>query len=70
MAFPRSSALYVVLPIGYPVTEKLTKNNFQLWKAQVMSALRGAQVAHYINVGVEAPPKIVPVSADGDKAKP
>jgi hypothetical protein len=40
-----SSAAGATLSIGCPVTEKLTKNNYPLWKAQVMSALHGAQVA-------------------------
>ena len=47
-----SSAPGASVSIGYPITEKLVKNNFPLWKwkAQVMLALRGAQVAHFINL--------------------
>jgi hypothetical protein len=37
-----SSAAGAALSIGCPVTEKLTKNNYPLWKAQIMSALHGA----------------------------
>jgi hypothetical protein len=61
MALPLSSAL---LPaVGYPVTEKLAKNNHPLRKAQVMSALRGAQMAGHVDDTSKAPEKEVPKSA-------
>jgi hypothetical protein len=60
MASP--SAPGAALSIG--CTEKLTKNNFPLWKAHVMSALHGAQVAHFINDDAPVPPKEIPMSAD------
>ena len=62
MASP--SAPGAALSIDCPVTEKLAKNNFPLWKAQVMSAVHGAHVAHFINADTLVPPKEIPKSAD------
>jgi hypothetical protein len=54
-----SSALSVVPSIAFLVAEKLNRSNHQLWKAQVMSALRGAQKAHFIAADVAAPAKTI-----------
>lgn len=64
--------------IGYPIIEKLGRNNFLLWKAQVMSANRGAQVVHNINpnapvpaMGIpKAPDSKAPNHAEGDDFQP
>jgi hypothetical protein len=61
MALPSSSAL--VPAVGYPVTEKLAKNNHPLWKAQVWSALWGAQVAGHVDGTTKVPEKEIPKSA-------
>ena len=45
--------------LGYPVTEKLTRNNHTLWKAQVLSTLKGAQVAQFLSSATPIPPKTV-----------
>lgn len=50
--------------IRCPITEKFATHNFPLWKAQVLSALRGAQVAHYLDAEGQVPAKEVPRSAD------
>ena len=50
--------------IGCPVTEKLGKNNFPLWRAQVLSALRGAQAAHYLDPNTAVPPQKIPKTAE------
>jgi hypothetical protein len=50
--------------IGYPVTEKLTRNNHALWKAQVLSALQGAQVAHLIDPETPLPDKTISQEVD------
>ena len=43
------------------MTEKLGKNNFPLWKAQVLSAIRGAEVAHFLDAATAGePPKFIP----------
>jgi hypothetical protein len=49
--------------LGYPVTEKLAKNNYSLWKAQVTLALRGVQMMGYVNGTTATPAKTVPTSA-------
>lgn len=59
MVFQGSSASAAAPSFDFPATEKLVKNNFQMWKAQVMSALRGAQVASFINPAAATPPKTV-----------
>jgi hypothetical protein len=37
------------------VTEKLTRSNFLLWRALVVSALKGAQLSEFLNGDVVAP---------------
>jgi hypothetical protein len=59
-----SSAPGASVSIGYPVTEKLAKNNFPLWRAEVMTALRGAQVAHLISADALVLAKEIARSAD------
>jgi hypothetical protein len=48
--------------IGCPISEKLAKNNFPLWKMQMLSALYGCQLEHYLNT--KPPPKQVPCATD------
>jgi hypothetical protein len=51
MVFPHlasSSSASAAPSLGFSVTEKLAWNNCQLWKLQVTSALKGAQVASFI----------------------
>jgi hypothetical protein len=66
MALPSSSAAFaVVSPLGFlPITEKLTRNNYPMWKAQVMSALRGAEVVHFIDPVVQPPTCHLPPKED------
>lgn len=45
--------------LGQVVTEKLTKTNFVLWKAQVLAALRGAQLAGFLDDSIKPPSKMV-----------
>ncbi|EAZ19560.1 hypothetical protein OsJ_35132 [Oryza sativa Japonica Group] len=45
--------------LGQVVTEKLTKTNFVLWKAQVLAALRGAQLAGFLDNSIKPPSKMV-----------
>ncbi|CAN6179359.1 unnamed protein product [Urochloa humidicola] len=70
MVFPGSSASAAAPSLGFPVTEKLAKNNFQLWKAQVLSALRGAQMAGFIDSSAAPPPKMVPKADKPDEQVP
>ena len=52
MAFSSTSA---ASQLGSPVSEKLTRENFLLWKAQVMPAIRGAQLTGILNGTSRAP---------------
>jgi hypothetical protein len=40
---------------GFQVTEKLSKTNYALWRAQVLAAIRGASYEGHINGKTEAP---------------
>jgi histone deacetylase 1/2 len=50
---------------GHPVTEKLTKSNYALWKLQVLPAIRGAQLVSFIDDSSEAPAQ--EIDTDGKK---
>ncbi|KAK1647712.1 hypothetical protein QYE76_065517 [Lolium multiflorum] len=54
--------------LGEPPSDKLTRENYTLWRAQVLPAIRGAQLVDLLE-GVEAaPPKQITVEAtDKDK---
>ena len=50
---------------GFQVTEKLSKTNHTLWKAQVLAAIRGACYEGHINGKTKAPDaEIVEKKAD------
>lgn len=70
MASPQSSVVSVVPSIGFPVTEKLTRANFREWRAQVWSALRGAQLAGYVDGSIVKPEATIttPDAKEGDAA--
>jgi hypothetical protein len=42
--------------LGHLVSEKLTRENFTLWKAQVIPAIKGAQLYGYVDGTIKAPP--------------
>ena len=51
---------------GFQVTEKLSKNNRALWRAQVLAAIRGARYEGHINGKTKAPDaEIVEKKTDG-----
>ena len=54
-----SSSAPIVLNLGPPPAEKLTKGSYLLWKAQVMPGLRGAQVTGLLDGSDAAPPTTV-----------
>jgi hypothetical protein len=68
MALPSSSAQATAAFLGLsfiPVTEKLTRSNFQSWKSQVLSAIKGAQAVKYIKPGATPPDEyLAPKSGD------
>ena len=58
------------LPLGPPVTEKLTRDNFVLWKAQFLPAIRGAQLMGILEGKIPAPPQLIEVeNAEKKKEK-
>ena len=51
---------------GFQVTEKLSKTNHALWKAQILAVIRGARYEGHINGKTEAPDaEFVEKKADG-----
>ncbi|CAN6275510.1 unnamed protein product [Urochloa humidicola] len=58
-----SSASAAAFPslLSLPITEKLSKNNLVLWKAQVLPAIRGAQLEGHLDGTDPAPPKEIDV---------
>jgi hypothetical protein len=53
-----------------PVSEKLSKNNHSLWKAQVRAAIRGARLLGFITGKNKAPAaEIIIIGADGKEEK-
>jgi hypothetical protein len=55
-------------PLGPPVAEKLTRENYFLWKAQVLPAIRGAQLMEYLDGYKKAPAETIEVEK-ADKTK-
>lgn len=56
--------------LGQVVTEKLTKTNFVLWKAQVLAMLRGAQLVGFLDDSIKPPSKMVVLQdKDGNPGK-
>ena len=52
-----------LLPV---ISEKLTRGNYNMWHAQVSSALKGARLAGYIKSTAAPPPKFL----EGDSFSP
>ena len=53
--------------LGFPISEKLSKNNLQLWKLQVLPAIRGAQLQGYLDGSKVALPKEIAVIDENKK---
>ncbi|CAN6284799.1 unnamed protein product [Urochloa humidicola] len=53
--------------LGHPVTEKLSKTNHALWKAQVRAAVRGARLQGFLTGATKAPPAEIIVKGANDK---
>jgi hypothetical protein len=63
-----SSLLSVVPSLGFcPLSEKLTRANYQQWHSQVISAIKGAKLAKFLDADAPAPPEFLPPKQD---AKP
>ncbi len=52
-----SSSSAAPAALGPPVTVKLTRDNYVLWRAQVLPALRGALLTNYLDSTAEEPAK-------------
>jgi hypothetical protein len=53
-------------PLGLPTSKKLSKNNLQLWKLQIVPVVRGAQLEDHLASTTVPPPKEIDVK-QGDK---
>lgn len=62
-----STSFLVAAPIGLLVTEKLTRHNFSLWKAQIMPAIRDGQLEGFLNGKAVEPPKEIEELIDAKK---
>lgn len=70
-SFSTAAALAAFSPLGmFPVTEKLTRNNHPMWKLQVLSGLRGAEMEKFIDPVEKPPEKFIPPKAEADNEKP
>ncbi|XP_071681578.1 uncharacterized protein [Lolium perenne] len=61
-----SSSTTPVLHLGNPPTNKLTRSNFPGWRAQVVTAIRGARQLGLLDGTNEAPPETLPVTPADD----
>ncbi|XP_024311915.1 uncharacterized protein LOC112269422 [Brachypodium distachyon] len=59
-----ASSSSVPASLGAPPLEKLTRENFLLWKAQVLPALRGAQMTGLLDATDAEPQKKISVTRD------
>ena len=55
-------------PLGAPVSEKLTRENYIIWKAQVMPAIRGSNLVAILD-GTLQPPRATMEVVKDDKTK-
>ena len=69
MATSSSSTSFHSSPFAHSVTEKLTRGNEALWRATVLSVIRGAQMQNYLDIDQVVPPVNVEVTSDDGKTK-
>jgi hypothetical protein len=50
-----------------PISEKLSKNNHSLWKAQVHATIRGDRLLGFLTSGIKAPVTEITVTGDDRK---
>ena len=58
------------LPLGHTITEKLTRENFLVWKAQVLPHIKAAGMTGYLDGSVKEPNAVLLTEkdiADGKK---
>jgi hypothetical protein len=62
-----SSVVFASPQIGFlPVSEKLTKSNYVMWSLQVLSAIRDAQLAKFIEPSAKPPEMYLTPAAKPD----
>ena len=54
-----SSTSVPAVQLGPPVSEKLTKENYLLWRAQFLPAIRGVQLMGYLDGTTPEPAKTI-----------
>jgi hypothetical protein len=64
-----SSASPAMNSLGQSVLEKLSRENFILWKAQVLATIRGACLYGYLDGTVKAPTKEIHVQLQDNTRK-
>ena len=65
-----SSAASASPALGPPASKKLARDNYRLWKAQVLPAIRGAQLMGILEGKIPAPPQLIEVeNAEKKKEK-
>jgi hypothetical protein len=52
-----SSTAMATSLLGNPISVKLTKANYTVWKAQILAVLRGARFEGYVTGAIKAPPE-------------
>jgi hypothetical protein len=62
-----SSSAIVPVSLSIPVTEKLTRDNFRLWHAQVLPAILAAQLEGFIDGSDKALEKTLEIEKDAKK---
>jgi hypothetical protein len=64
-----SSAQHAAISaLGFlPVNEKLTRSNYPLWRAQVLSSIRGAELYDFLSPTAEPPAKYLAKKEGEDK---
>jgi hypothetical protein len=62
-----SSSSAAPASLSIPVSEKLTRDNYRLWRAQVVPVIRVAQLKGFIDGSEKAPEKILEVEKDYKK---
>jgi hypothetical protein len=62
-----SSSTVVPASLSIPVSEKLTQDNHCLWCAQVLSAIRAAQLEGFLDGSEKAPEKNLEIEKDSKK---
>jgi hypothetical protein len=62
LSSPTAAILAALSPLGmFPVTEKLTRSNHPIWKLQVLTGLRGAEMEKFIDPEERPPEKFIAV---------